>query len=146
MKRLMYLYFIVGAFLTFVSCGLESSDNGKLDGYWHLEQIDTISTGGVNDLSGQKLFWAVQAKLLMLTDQDYVHTRMIMRFNHTGERLILSEPYTDDREKGDQPQTTPSLLTPYGINALTEDFKVEELSSSNMILSNDKYRLKFKKF
>ncbi len=146
MKRLIYLCFVLGAFLTLASCDLESSDNGKLDGYWHLEQIDTIATGGVNDLSSQKLFWAVQAKLLLLTDQNYVHTRLIMRFNHTGERLILSEPYIEDREKGDQLQTEPSLLTPYGINALTEDFKVEKLSSSDMILSNEKYRLRLKKF
>ena len=28
------------------ACTLETSDNGDLDGYWHLEQVDTLATGG----------------------------------------------------------------------------------------------------
>ena len=33
------------------ACGIdfEGSDNGKLDGFWHLEKVDTLATGGVTD-------------------------------------------------------------------------------------------------
>lgn len=27
------------------SCEVDSSDNGDLDGFWHLESVDTLATG-----------------------------------------------------------------------------------------------------
>ena len=48
------------------SCELETSRNKKLDGYWRLQQIDSIGTGGVNTMQGKRLFWAIQHKLLEL--------------------------------------------------------------------------------
>ena len=52
------------------SCELETSRNKKLDGYWRLQQIDSIGTGGVNTMQGKRLFWAIQHKLLELRDVD----------------------------------------------------------------------------
>lgn len=40
------------------SCTLESSDNGDLDGYWHLESIDTLATGKTGDYSNRRFFGA----------------------------------------------------------------------------------------
>ena len=39
--------------MLFTACGIdfEGSDNGKLDGFWHLEKVDTLATGGVTDYS-----------------------------------------------------------------------------------------------
>ena len=42
----------------FASCQLEMSRNKKLDGYWRLQQIDTIGTAGVNKIGGMRIFWA----------------------------------------------------------------------------------------
>ena len=33
--------------MSLTSCEIETSENGDLDGYWHLEQVDTLATGGV---------------------------------------------------------------------------------------------------
>ena len=67
MKRLFNILFIVGIVLAAIpSCTIETSDNGKLDGFWHLVEIDTLQTGGQKDLSNEKLFWGVEAKLLHL--------------------------------------------------------------------------------
>lgn len=40
------------------ACTIEMSDNGDLDGYWHLEQVDTLATGGKLNLSKERVFGA----------------------------------------------------------------------------------------
>ena len=39
---------------TLTACEIESHDNGKIDGFWHLEHIDTLATGGTLDVSNEK--------------------------------------------------------------------------------------------
>ena len=68
-KIFLYIAMVPMLSLTLGGCSIEMSDNGELDGYWHLERVDTLSTGGVCDLSGQLRFWAVQAKMLALMDR-----------------------------------------------------------------------------
>lgn len=138
---------VVTAF-TLTSCTLETSDNGKLDGYWHLEQVDTLATGGVCDLSDHLVFWAVQAKMLALMDRgDFNNVSgYILRFSHEGGRLRLYNPYLNDRLNGDVRVDNPAVLAPFGVNALEEDFLVEQLSGSKMRLSNRQLRLHFRKF
>ncbi len=136
------------------ACTLETSDNGKLDGFWHLVQVDTLATGGINDVAQEKVFWGVQFKLLYT--QKANAGSCYFRFKHTGDSLIVSSPYWDyGHESADSTQTDPSgdvpvtdaaLLAPFGINSLEEHFYVEKLTGSRMILSTNRYRLKFKKF
>ena len=38
----MMVAFVAISMFAFSSCELESSDNGKLDGFWHLESIDSL--------------------------------------------------------------------------------------------------------
>ena len=33
------------------SCEVETSGNGELDGFWHLERIDSLQNGGSKDLT-----------------------------------------------------------------------------------------------
>ena len=56
------LFSLIATALLLVSCGdlLEHSQNGKLDGYWKLTTIDTLTSGGQKDVSEQSLFMAVQ--------------------------------------------------------------------------------------
>jgi hypothetical protein len=44
MRKLLYL--ILGV-MALASCDLHTYSNGQLDGYWHLKEIDTLSTGGI---------------------------------------------------------------------------------------------------
>ncbi len=130
------------------SCTIENIDNGNLDGFWHFEQIDTLDTGGVCDLSGKTLFWAFQAKLM--------HTQgasqsFFSRFNHEGSMLVLYSPYLDqgheDKENGgDIPISDPAVLQIYGIQSLADTFFVEKLTSKKMTLSTSQHRLHFIKF
>lgn len=130
------------------SCSIESSNNGDLDGYWHLERIDTIATGGVNDLSEQRLFWSVNNKLLMLRGDS---SSYFMRFRQTADSLVVFSPYLNGGHEdieggGDHLVNNPVLLHPYGIGRLEEHFVKESMSGSHMVLRSPELRLYFRKF
>ena len=128
------------------SCELERSRNKKLDGYWRLQQIDTIGTGGVNTMQGKRMFWAIQHKLLELRDIDGNVAKCLLRFEKQGDSLMLSQPYLYDRENGDKPLTNTEILQHYGVTRLNEHFRIDNLTSSRMVLSSRKCRLHFVKF
>ena len=49
------IFIILSCFLL-SACELEMSDNGKLDGNWQLRQTDTVSTGGICDMSRSYIY------------------------------------------------------------------------------------------
>lgn len=136
----------------FSSCTLEVSGNGDLDGLWHIERIETstadASTGEeivqTNDLSEQYLFWAVQAKMLVLQNKSNGE-QFILRFKHENGTLRVYEPYLYDRNNGDKPLDSADALVPYGISSLETSFTVEHLGSSSMVLSAGNTRICFRK-
>lgn len=137
--------------LALSSCDLETSDNGRLDGFWHLEQVDTLSTGGQADLRGQRVFWAVQARLVQVRDADRDPSGYYLRFRQTADSLTLHSPHDngghEDRPGGgDTPLTDASVLAPYGILHLEEHYLKERLTGSAMTLRSEALRLHFKKF
>ncbi len=133
------------AALVMCSCEFETSDNGKLDGFWHLERIDTLSTGGMCDTSADLLFWSVQMRLLNVSDKNNAHTNLNMRFEHSNGNLRVYGACLDDRMHGDPLLDNADLLRPYGINALDETFAVEQLTGSRMQLKGASLRLTFRK-
>ena len=144
-----YLIFSLSAFLvfSFTSCELETSGNGDLDGFWHLVQVDTLQTGGVNDTSKDLFFWSFQVNLLEFSDRSYHIPIYMARFNHENGQLKVTQPCLYNREEGNEMVTEENVkdISPYGLNALEETFRVEELSGSRMTLSNGTLRLYFKK-
>ena len=58
--------------LTLASCELETSDNGKFDGFWHLERVDTLATGG--SLNRDMEVWAAVRKT---TSRRYLKDKRI---------------------------------------------------------------------
>jgi hypothetical protein len=144
-----YLIFSISAFLifSFTSCELETSGNGDLDGFWHLVQVDTLQTGGVNDTSKELFFWSFQVNLLELSDRSYNIPIYMARFNHENGQLKVTQPCLYNRDEGNEMVTEENVkdISPYGLNALEETFRVEELSGSRMTLSNGTLRLYFKK-
>ncbi len=136
------------AALLLQACTLEHVSNGALDGFWHMDAIDTLATGGTLDLSSSTLFWGFQA--------DLMHTQgaaesFYFRFSHDGATLTLYSPYLDhghqDRDGGgDIPVADPAVLEVYGIHSLNETFSVDELSRTRLTLSTPDYRLSFTKF
>ena len=144
-----YLIFSISAFLifSFTSCELETSGNGDLDGFWHLVQVDTLQTGGVNDTSKELFFWSFQVNLLEFSDRSYQIPIFMARFNHDNGQLKVTQPCLYNRDEGNEMVTEENVkdISPYGLNALEETFRVEELSGSRMTLSNGTLRLYFKK-
>ena len=142
MKNILIIFL---ALLLFGSCDLESSKNGDLDGFWHLERVDTLSTSGSLDLSEEKLFWAFQKDLLQLRGDEQ---EFYLRFNHHDNQLDLSNPHLRDREKDDPAisSSTMYLIRPYGINEEEEYFQVVNLDNDNMVLRNQNLQLWFRKF
>ena len=144
-----YLILSISAFLvfSFTSCELETSGNGDLDGFWHLVQVDTLQTGGVKDTSKDLFFWSFQVNLLQFSDRSYHIPIYMARFNHENGQLKVTQPCLYNREEGNEMVTEENVkdISPYGLNALEEIFRVEELSGSRMTLSNGTLRLYFKK-
>lgn len=144
-----YLIFSLSAFLvfSFTSCELETSGNGDLDGFWHLVQVDTLQTGGVKDTSKDLFFWSFQVNLLEFSDRSYQIPIFMARFNHENGQLKVTQPCLYNRDEGNEMVTEENVkdISPYGLNALEETFRVEELSGSRMTLSNGTLRLYFKK-
>ena len=146
MQKVLRLIIFGGILFSFCSCELETSGNGKLDGYWHLEAVDTLGRNGVSDLSNKRLFWSFQNKLLELRDRDGMISGFLFRFEHRSDSLILTNPYLYNREEGDKPLTDAAQMAPYGLNELTERLKIETLKGEKMVLSNKKYRLRLVRF
>lgn len=145
MKKLLYIFIFM---LALSSCTLETSDNGKLDGFWHLERIDTISTGGALDMRDDKIFWAVENKLLQFQGGSATYT---FHFNNTGDSLILIDPYhsyghEENGQGGDVEVKDAKELRQYGVQHLNERLYKESLKGSSMVLRTDSVRLYFRKF
>ena len=153
MKKAIYTAIGATMIAAMTSCTIETSDNGNFDGFWHLEQVDTLATGNTLDMSGKRVFWGVQYKLISVrdTDKEGIHG-YYLRYRQTGDSIITSTPYKDNWHEdkgdngGDHPIDDPTLLAPYGINNLEEGFAKEKLTGGRMVLRSKTLRLHFKKF
>lgn len=141
------IYIIIGIGLMLAACDIETSDNGDLDGYWHLVRVDTLSTGGSCDMSEELVFWALQMRLLNVVDHlhDPDHFGYFLRFEHKDNTLRVYNPYVNSRKDGDIKVEDAAVLAPFGINKLEEIYQVEQLDGDDMRLANDWLRLSFEK-
>ena len=137
MLSVLSLFFLVG-------CELETTDNGDLDGYWHLEWVDTLSSQRSIDYGQSRIFWSIQFKLLQLSDLE--NNSIIYNLVYDNHQLTLADPYMFDRADGDTLVTDVEVLRRYGVNALQETMKVVSLQSDRMVLESPVLRLHFKKY
>lgn len=154
--RVLHIAFValIGTFvMVFSSCEMETSKNGDLDGYWHLESIDTLENGKTCDFSARKVFWGIEHKLILIKDLEVgPFDGFYMRFNQAGDSLLIPKAYRKNQNyhegDDDAPISADDMedLRKYGINNLPEGFAKEALSGSKMILRSKTLRLKFKKF
>ena len=138
MRKLTYIIataLVAGA----TSCDIEHIDNGKLDGLWKLQALDSLSNQVTIDMSRSNLSYAIQGNLLQLG-------RVYFRFDHQGDSLILHDPYVNSFDVSET-LIDISLVTPFGINNIPrEAFYVDELSRSKMVLRSEFLRLHFEKY
>ena len=148
MRHLFTIALFTMALVLTASCDMkiEGSDNGDLDGFWNLTQVDSTATGVTVEVHDLRLFWSVQHKLLQLQDFQEQNPTCLLRFEKNGQQLTLSSPFLYNRDEGDQPVEDISVLAPYGINAMPETFQIQKLNGSKMILKTDIVTLYFTRF
>lgn len=138
MKRLIYL--VSGLLACVSSCDIEHIDNGKLDGLWKLQAMDSLGTSTTVDMSRTNMAYAVQGNLLQLHPKQ-----LYFRFDHTGDSLILHDPYINLFDVS-KPLTNIEEARPFGVNNFREAFHVDELSRGKLVLSTEILRLHFEKY
>ena len=145
MKKL-YIY-IIGVMLLMVGCDVESSDNGNLDGFWQMtSKTDKYAKCGAVDMRDSGLTWSFQGKLLELRDVNDRQKDIVLSFEHDGNTLRVYNPYIVERDSDDIKVSDPMLLLPYGIFSIDEKCNVVELKSDKMVLENERFLLKFRKY
>ena len=113
---------VVAFLMSLASCEIETSDNGELDGFWHLERIDSLENGKTEQTS----------------DSLYINK---VYENH------WHEDNPNDEVGGDVPVEVANDETRhYGINNIPEGFLKERLDGSKMILRSKMLRLTFRRF
>ena len=138
--------------LFIMSCELETSDNGNLDGFWQLYASDTLRTsdgrpGGSADMRESGKTWAFQGRIMMLRQDDgFHHMEVICKFEHEGQLLRVYDPHFSNREIDDPPIDDPEMLFPYGLHALDNRLQVVTLSKDWLVVQSDELRLKFRKY
>ena len=144
-KTSIYLLYIL---LTIICncCEIETYDNGKLDGYWKLYKITNINNGKEDDLINSSIFWAVQAKFIVLQNNNQNDDKILYRFNFSDDSLSLYSPMIYDKLNGNYELKNVEILKQFGIYNLRESFHIEKLTNKDLILSSESLYLYFRKF
>ena len=148
-----YLFFILQSlfFITLTGCEINSSDNGDLDNWWYLRQVENLTDGTTTDYVEKKVFWSYIGKIMQTEGGGA--GRVFFRFEQKAGTLRIYEPRYNARGSGD-PLLDPSIeadkkkieesLPIQGINlkqrsdgSLEEIFTIEELNSDRMTLLNE---------
>ena len=140
-----YLSILFALVFCLSACELETSHNGKLDGWWLLTAVDTLQTGGHANVEAQQCTWAFQGRLLELRDVPGQRGDYLLSFAQHGDDLLLSHPYLSARDSGDIAVQTPQSLHPYGIQTLSEQFSIITIDRRRMVLTSASLRLYFRK-
>ena len=140
-----YLSILFAFMFCLSACELETSHNGKLDGWWLLTAVDTLQTGGHSNVEVQQCTWAFQGRLLELRDVPGQRGDYLLSFAQHDNDLLLSHPYFSARDSGDVAVQTPQPLHPYGIQTLSEQFSITTIDRRRMVLTSTSLRLYFRK-
>lgn len=124
--------------LGMTSCEIDSTNNREIDGYWHLTAMDSISGGYTQDLSKEKLFWAIEGKLFNVSNL-YLMTEL------KGDTLRLYKPYTETWT-ADSIRNFVKSYRKYGINSLDERFLIENLSGKHLTVRDSILRIHFERY
>ena len=136
-------------FLMMACVDFHTSENGSLDGFWQLTQVDSLESGVAENMTQRMIFWSVQSKLLLMQDRhDMTHAYMgiYFHFKHEGDSLVVYDPTIDNRLISDSVVSEVRMLSFYGVSHLRETFRVLRLESTKMTLENERLRMYFRKF
>lgn len=146
MKRYTWLI-AIGTLLLLIACDWESSDNGNLDGFWQMTDVDTLATGEHENVKEKALTWSFQGRIMEVRQATHKGTPIyIFKFSHEGDILKTYNPYLNDRDKEDPIVEDVKDIEPFGFTALSQQFNVLKLTSSRLILQSPTLRLTFRKY
>jgi len=134
----------------------ERSDNGSLDGFWHLTHVDSLESSGSTsaDVSHRMLFWSVQKDLIEVRDlhTDTLlgsnHHPILFRFRLTADSLILlgdPKPRYNERLSQDSLVTEATEFEYYGLTGHGDSMRVLYLENARMGLQSKSLRMYFEK-
>jgi hypothetical protein len=155
MKRISLILLLTVAIAMGACSNFETSGNGAFDGYWQLERMDTLATGGSADMRERLVFWAVQHHLIELCDRHEdtltygpVNASVFYHFERFGDSLrFIADPLpvTDNRFWAD-PYADFDDVKVYGFSRIDEAFRVMQLDDDAMILRSQLYVMYFRKY
>ncbi|MBO5548276.1 MAG: lipocalin-like domain-containing protein [Prevotella sp.] len=128
-----------------MSCHLETSNNGDLDGLWQATIKEDIATGEVVDLRDYQATWSFQGKLVQMNASS-IPNHVVGTFIQTENYLKVDKLSIFTSGKGDEPISDVAVLEVFGFTKLDETFELLELNSNALRLQNDKVRLTFRKY
>lgn len=149
MKIKLLLVLLSSLFVALTSCEIHSSNNGDLDNWWYLRQVENITDGTTTDYVDKKVFWSYIGALMQT--QGGGSGTYLYRFEHKGNTLRVYLPRENNRGKGD-PLVTEANLKKLEVQGLhlkdkgnvsdgdvvyEETFTVEQLNSDRMVLVNE---------
>ncbi|MCQ2095845.1 MAG: lipocalin-like domain-containing protein [Bacteroidaceae bacterium] len=140
MRRILSI--IIFSLVTLASCELEVSDNGKLDGFWLIMTVDTVSTGGSRYVAEEFNTWSFQYHALQF--RNAIGEVYITKINHpTADSIIVSDVYHNEN---DTLVTDPLRLSSFGISALPDKFRILHLSDDELRLTDGVLTLNMRKY
>lgn len=124
-----------------ITLGCDKMDkNGKLDGTWQLKEWTDIKSGNILATNENGIYYYVKLDLIKfrIVNKDPTY---LSRFKYTGDSLFIGEVYMSPFDS----IVDASYLKDFGV--LPDGrFSIEKLTNATMILSNDLYRLSFRKY
>jgi hypothetical protein len=115
---------------------------------WYLTTVDSLSNGKTVDYRSKRIFWSFQGTLMQTNCVDSMNQFYMYRFEKKDGQLIVKSPFKYDRVTDDCMITeeTLDIIRMYGVNSLTDTFKIEDIGNSRMVLKDSRLRLHFEKY
>ena len=136
MKQILLFIFLL---LSISSCD-KTPINGKLDGRWQLMTIE-YNDGSIKEC--YRIYYSIQLHLVEISDKGGNGETFIGQFLYGNNEVTMSE----FRYRGNEENLAEAKnLEPFGMNVLTNQFKVEKATGQTLILKSDYARLTFRKF
>lgn len=144
-KKIAKLLSVFAAATIMTACEIHTSDNGDLDGFWQMQQIERLNNCK-QDLLPTPMYWSFECNLMEIRPNNKTQRGIFFHFDHKRDSLRIYDPVSDKRSQGDIVVTDPKDLYIYGVFHLSEGFAVEQLSSETMVLRSDSIRAYFRKY
>ncbi len=132
------------------------SDNGPIDGMWHLEKIYTRPDGNASgsysvekNCASDRIYWSFQLNLLSIRSAEEHNgktSESVARFKLTSTTLDLTAIYVHYRDR-DSLLTDPNAvdLSSVGIHGINPSYTIVQLDGNHMRLCSTTDSLVFRK-